>query len=29
MDLFTCDAQSATYLNPEWMAGYICVTHTL
>ncbi|KHG04511.1 hypothetical protein F383_16824 [Gossypium arboreum] len=28
MDLFTCDIHSVTYLNPEWMMDYACVTHT-
>ncbi|KHG10940.1 hypothetical protein F383_14270 [Gossypium arboreum] len=29
MDLFTCDVYSVTYLNPEWMMDYVCVTRTL
>ncbi|KHG25093.1 hypothetical protein F383_00457 [Gossypium arboreum] len=29
MDLFTCNVHSVTYLNPEWMTNYVCLTHTL
>ncbi|KHG14221.1 hypothetical protein F383_19543 [Gossypium arboreum] len=29
MVLFTCDIHNVAYLNPEWIADYICVTCTL
>ncbi|KHG00529.1 hypothetical protein F383_17444 [Gossypium arboreum] len=29
MDLLTFNIHSVAYLNPEWMANYVCMTYTL